>query len=450
MDSLQSVFSNFSLLPAEIQLQIWDSAAPVEPSMHMHMFDVRAPAPTPAPAPLPLPTSAAIASHKRTASHRRSRSRCSSSGKVRKPSASPPRRTFSSSSLSLSHQQSEQQQEGLTLQPFDTSPLATTNTSLPGARFSADPSMYKFRQRLAATCTDARRAVHHSQAAIPEADRGLVELGVGVVPYNNATDVLHLRFVQQQQQRASTSSPPPPPPSADAMDIDTDTETDKMDTKQSLPSKTSTAPLSTIFQSLWSRELATTLHRARRIAIDVSQIWPELAEQQHKLVQDIVFLVCTLQNDLEVLYLVDYSAGPGRYHPQRKAEAMMQKEGSELYRALHGHLLVGNSQQQTSSAAKESNYNGAGAPAAAAAAATVDMEAWEREMQRQGDVIQGVGKVWREVFDLEKLGWHARHPAFVFGEMFSEVVRLQQGNWFGEGQKQAVFKGVRVLVAQDE
>ncbi|PSR80849.1 hypothetical protein BD289DRAFT_373400 [Coniella lustricola] len=177
----------------------------------------------------------------------------------------------------------------------------------------------------------------------------------------------------------------------------------------------STAPLSTIFQSLWSSSLATTLHRARRIAIDVSQIWPELAEQQHKLVQDIVFLVCTLQNDLEVLYLVDYSAGPGRYHPQRKAEEMMQKEGND-----------------------------------GAAAGIVSMEAWNREMQRQGDVIHGVGKIWREIFDLEKLGWHARHPAFVFGEMFGEVVRLQQGNWFGEGQKQAVFKGVRVLVAQDE
>lgn len=168
------------------------------------------------------------------------------------------------------------------------------------------------------------------------------------------------------------------------------------------------APLSAIFQSLWSPALASALHGARRVAIDVSQIWPQLADQQHKLVQDIVFLVCTLQNNLEVLYLVDYSQG------QNAAKTLASKD-SELYQRFH---CYGSKQ--------------------------------DAEKEREADVIHGNGTVWREVFDLESMGWHERHPAFVFGEMFGEVVRLQQGQWFGEGEKKATFQGVRVLVAEHE
>lgn len=179
------------------------------------------------------------------------------------------------------------------------------------------------------------------------------------------------------------------------------------------------SPLSDIFQSMWSPALATALHSARRVAIDVSQIWPELAQQQHKLVQDIVFLVCTLQNNLEVLYLVDYS----QQQQQGSAAAAAAAAGatsttkdSELYARFH-------------------SYYG---------------PAWEAEKDRPADVIHGNGTVWREVFDFERLGWHERHPGFVFGEMFGEVVRLQQGQWFGEGEKKATFQGVRVLVAESE
>lgn len=72
------------------------------------------------------------------------------------------------------------------------------------------------------------------------------------------------------------------------------------------------------------------------------------------------------------------------------------------------------------------------------------------EDNRQPDVIRGVGKTWREIFDLEALGWHEKHPGFVFGETISEVIRLQQGSWHGQGNKRPTFKGVRVLVAEDE
>lgn len=182
-------------------------------------------------------------------------------------------------------------------------------------------------------------------------------------------------------------------------------------TSRNTSSHTAAAPLSSIFQSLWSPSLAAALYNSRRIAIDVSQIWPNLAEDQHRLVQDIVFLACTVQNDLEVLYLVDYSAGIGANHA-RAAKDLMEKNDNGLCRRLHHD--------------------------------------WETDKMRKGDVIEGVGMTWREVFGLEKLGWHERHPGFVFGEIFDEVVRLQQANWYGKGNSQATFKGVRVLVAEDE
>lgn len=215
-----------------------------------------------------------------------------------------------------------------------------------------------------------------AEARIPPADRAIVELPSGrQLVYDNALDVLHLRFLGGNENGA--------------------------------------APLSTIFQSLWSPALATALHNARRVAIDVSQIWPELAQQQHKLVQDIVFLVCTLQNNLEVLYLVDYSQQVGQN--ALSAKTLAASKESELYARFHSY-----------------------GP--------------EREVEknRPADVIHGNGTVWREIFDFERLGWHERHPGFVFGEMFGEVVRLQQGQWFGEGEKKATFQGVRVLVAENE
>lgn len=146
------------------------------------------------------------------------------------------------------------------------------------------------------------------------------------------------------------------------------------------------------------------------MALDVAAVWPALGEvdagQRERLLQDVVFLVCTLQNALEVLYLVDYSQPCG-------VARRLGRKGREVgLRLSEGRDTA--------------------------------------EVAREGDVIHGNGMVWREVFDLEGLGWHGRHHAVEFGEMFGEVVRLQQGQWFGEGEKTATFQGVRVLVAEGE
>ncbi|KAL1898269.1 hypothetical protein Sste5346_003677 [Sporothrix stenoceras] len=62
------------------------------------------------------------------------------------------------------------------------------------------------------------------------------------------------------------------------------------------------------------------------------------------------------------------------------------------------------------------------------------------------DVIWGVDRVYREVFDLEQLGWSERHPAFMFGQALGTAIRAQQL----DAAQACQFRGVRVLVAEDE
>ncbi|CAN8103914.1 unnamed protein product [Discula destructiva] len=267
---------------------------------------------------------------------------------------------------------------------LSTLPTVSLAAFTPQHPTAIDPSGYILRNILRLTSIDAARAAQRAEAAIPAADSATIVLpaGAGTVVYDNARDVLHLRCC----------------PSSSALGCE---------------------PLSELFRALWSPALASALHGARRVALDVSQIWPALAEaeDQQRLVQDIVFLVCTLQNALEVLYLVDYSQplGGGR----GVAKTLGQGKDSELYWRMNTHC--GDSKER------------------------------EAERAREADVIWGNGMVWREVFDLEGLGWHERHPAFVFGQIFEEVVRLQQGQWLGDGEKRPPpFQGVRVLVAEDE
>ncbi|KAI3393555.1 hypothetical protein diail_4146 [Diaporthe ilicicola] len=318
----------------------------------------------------------------------------------------------------------------LYLSPLDTnnrdsssSPTANTTLTTQGARFRSDPSIYRFRASLRATCIDAaatvQRATAHSRVGT-----NTIRLGGGAsITYDNTQDVLHLRFTPPAFRFPDGSG------------------------------RLGASPISAIFESIWSEELAGALHRARRVAIDVSQLWPDLwarggggeqgeygegqgqgegdeeEEVQQEaggddgslVMQDIAFLACTMQNDLEALYLVDYCAGRCGSSSSLRARDMMGKRDEGLYRALR---------------------NG---------------ETWQKEKSRKPDVIHGVGKVWREVFDLEKLGWDDKHPGFVFAEMFGEVVRMQQGNWMGNddqggevAKEKKKFQGVRVLVAEDD
>lgn len=435
MSPLKS-FTKFPELPPELQLQVWESTIACQPSMHL--FDVCVPPRNP---DSTLP-----------------------------PTASPPAEPHSGdgsndedTGTGLPKGQGAIYLEEVT-DTLYLSPLATTTTedlssqgtsaSAQGARFRADPSMYKFRGSLRTTCFNAAATMQRTTTrggdtntiylGAPSTERGCAS-----VTYDNTRDVLHLRFV---------------PPAFRFPD----------------GSGRLTSPLSAILESVWSQELEGALNRARRVAIDVSQLWPALGarlagggegfgEEQggglgevggaqggqvaageagvldgdeeaeegqvgdiddiSLLVQDIAFLASTMQHNLEVLYLVDYCAGRCDSHPNRpaslRAHDLMERRDDGLFRALR---------------------NG---------------KTWNKEKAREPDVIQGVGIAWREVFDLEKLGWDEKHPGFVFAEMFAEmfaeVVKMQQQDRIGgydqgddNGHEKMAFKGVRVLVAEDD
>lgn len=422
MTSLKA-FTKFPELPPEIQLQIWESTIATQPAMHL--FDVCVP---------PCVSESAVTT-------------------IASPTSDSHMENNEETDRSLSKREAIYLDEAT--DTLYLSPLATTATedstspetevSTQGARFRSDPSMYKFRAGLAATCIDAAATVQRSIPAAPSSgDTNTIYIGAPStargcpsITYDNTQDVLYLRFT------------PPAFRFPDGGRL--------------------ASPISAIFESIWSQELAGALHRARRVAIDVSQLWPDLwargvggggddggeqqqggdggeqGDREHEevdedevevleeeeaggnddgslIMQDIAFLACTMQHDLEVLYLVDYCAGRCDSHPSSlKAQDLMERRDEGLYQALR---------------------NG---------------ETWQKEKMRKPDVIQGVGKVWREVFDLEKLGWDGEHPGFVFAEMFAEVIKMQQGNWMGDdGQdgeatkERAKFQGVRVLVAEDE
>ncbi|KZL66554.1 multicopper oxidase [Colletotrichum tofieldiae] len=69
----------------------------------------------------------------------------------------------------------------------------------------------------------------------------------------------------------------------------------------------------------------------------------------------------------------------------------------------------------------------------------------DNAMVRTPDIIYGVGKTYREVFDLEGLGWSHEHPNYVFARGVDEVIRSQQADTDKQG-----FEGVRVLLVEDE
>lgn len=386
---MASSFPQFASLPAEIQLQIWESTTPALPTMQMHLFDVRAPSPPP----------------KGTAAAQKSRLRqrgTSTSTRVRKP-VSPPR-----------ERRPARLDGSVTLEAFSCTPGTNTET---------DPSGYRFRDALLATCTDAAGAVRRARRAVPPAARAAVRLSSGrAVEYDAARDVLHLRFFADDNHKVSGLRQAP---NNNNNILEDQMMMMRMKEEECCEDASNMAPLSAIFHSAWSRELAAALHGARRVALDVGQVWSELADEQARLVQDIVFLACTLQHDLEVLYLVDYSTSASSSVPGQSSCLPRVRTKSAKDLASRDGELYGRFHYQSD-------------------------DGWEHERSREGDVVHGVGRVWREVFDLEGLGWHERHPGFVFGEMFGEVVRLQQANWYGEGEKKATFKGVRVLVAEDE
>ncbi|CCF38460.1 hypothetical protein CH063_09545 [Colletotrichum higginsianum] len=164
----------------------------------------------------------------------------------------------------------------------------------------------------------------------------------------------------------------------------------------------SVSSITEVLEACWSAEMALTVYQALRIAIDVDEMTMRLC------IGEVACLASCFQKGLEVLYLVDHQTGDGgsdtRY---RHVAADLQNRGG-LYRQLHSGILREN-------------------------------------LTRVPDLIRGVGRAYREVFDLERLSWGESHPAYIFARLVTDSIRNQQ---LDAGA--AEFKGVRILVVEDE
>lgn len=268
-----------------------------------------------------------------------------------------------------------------------------------------DLSVYKWKEKLRSTCWEANKAVQlqssepgrqlmhdveHSDVNsvyLPGPDRW--------VTYDNRLDVIHLRL------RADPMSGMESPGDIESGNINSAGEG-----SEPMPSRSpeSMCGVSRLLDCLWSKEMATTVRLARHIAFDVSDVWDD-STAGPVFLEEAPFLACIIQHGLEVLYLI-HKGSPLGGQPLAHIKRLQQK-CCELERDLHGSS--------------------------------------DTELARAPDSIRGVGKVYREVFNLGELGWHAEHPTYIFARAVDEAVRSQQAGCAQGG----IFQGVRVLVVCD-
>lgn len=164
------------------------------------------------------------------------------------------------------------------------------------------------------------------------------------------------------------------------------------------------SPIKEVLESDWSPEVAATLHQAKRIALDVTEMWTAGLSMEFGS-DEVAYFSCTVQKGLEVVYLVDDCTG--------RCDECGRKD-------LRGEDLL----------KKGDLWNG--------------LQLGDAE-DRQGDAIQAVGRRYVEVFDLEKLGWDQAHPSYMFAKMMIAAIQSQQ-----YGTDKGMFQGVRVLVVQED
>ncbi|KAK1675071.1 hypothetical protein BDP55DRAFT_553569 [Colletotrichum godetiae] len=165
--------------------------------------------------------------------------------------------------------------------------------------------------------------------------------------------------------------------------------------------------LTEVLEGPWSAEMAETLRDAQLIALDIAETWTP-ATVGAAMFEEVAYLACCIQRGLRVLYLVDHCPGRcTRCEKQNITRSQLQTRG-ELYDQLHSR----------------------------------DMDA---ARLRPADVIHGVGKTYREVFDLEGMGWSDEHPIYMFARVMDEMIRNQQAD--ADTQD---FEGIRVLLVEDD
>lgn len=238
--------------------------------------------------------------------------------------------------------------------------------------FKRDPSTYRFSQTLLKTCVHSANAVRkHKTCSI------FLPAKKTDVYFDNNIDLLCLRFISPSGDQGSAH--------------------------RAILGEVEGEPSNNIryaLECLWSDDMASALRSARRIALDISELWGQEAIHPH-IFQEIAALCSCIQSDLEALYLVDYCIGRCRH-------------------CWKGGL---NSAKLTQKAC----------------ALSESLEPRKRQM----DSFHGSGVVYHEICDLEGLGWTPNQLEFQLAMMMGDIIREQQG-------PEGAFKSVRILACENE
>jgi hypothetical protein len=375
MSSKVRSFPLFAKLPGELQAAVWEASYP---QSRAHIFDVCVPSPASSP-------------------------RC----RVRE--------AFTGSDGSIpesKHKLYKKYSDTIFLDPISLRGKRNTNSlekyfnrlsvdSITTVQFSRDPSMYTTATKLAAVCSGASCVIEKEVRTTAEEQKPDAKKNTNVVylpardrwvRYSNTEDVLFLRFGR---------------PGAVA---DVNREALHGDHEDNLLESTPDKGISGALGGIWSAEMANTLQGARRVALDLSELIVDGDAARQMFYQEMVYLACCLQKDLEVLYLVDYSVG--RCHCPR------------------GKFSAADLQTRTVTEGWPTGEDGASS---------------EQDGEREPDVIHGEGATWREILDLEKFGMNEDHPAFLVAQILDDSIRSQQ-RCEGNGP----FQGIRILVCEED
>ncbi|RGP72585.1 multicopper oxidase [Fusarium longipes] len=165
-------------------------------------------------------------------------------------------------------------------------------------------------------------------------------------------------------------------------------------------------PIKDILENQWSPELASALRGAKKIAIDMIETWATGLYGELGL-EEIAFFACTIQKDLEVLYLVDECTGRCKQCRRQNVKMDEIRKRDALWKGL-----------------RTKNTD---------------------DQDRAGDIINAVSRRYVEATNLAALGWDDEHPSYLFACMIDTAIKTQQ-----EGTDRGKFQGVRVLVVEDE
>ncbi|KAL3460742.1 hypothetical protein BJX64DRAFT_290050 [Aspergillus heterothallicus] len=257
-------------------------------------------------------------------------------------------------------------------------------------KFETDPSAYHITTSVRQSCFEALESLRtRSEATNPKqilpntsknpTNNVYLPTRDQWIKYDNMNDVLFLRFGD--------------PVSLPASLLDEHEEEEGY-------VRTFSSGLSEMLLCPWSEEFTETLRTARRVALDLSEleVTADTPEAEEAVAQDIAYLACCLQNELEVLYVIVSSV-----------------EGVE------GGGLDAVSLQMMGNVGR-----------------VLCAPGFEK---RGPDVFYGKGATCHEVFAWERLGLGEETREFWVLKMLADAVREQQG-------EQGVFRGVRALVCQ--